>query len=454
MKKIFRNVTTMLLAAIFAIPATAQLNGTGYYRFRNADRANEYISFANNLFDYVVIIDKAAGGFSNLSGDEGRARALTCASRYMQTDIHMIEDADLIDASTIIYAKKKTTNPSDYNYEMIGQSTSLLTLTTGSVSHSSFGSPTATFKDIYANIQKSGDSGESPLYTAYIPLTGTLTYFGVSTQQSLGNRYFIDDEGVFNIAESNSEINAKWYIEPVNRFNVKPEVAFNGKYYTSVCVPFAFSLAGQVLNAYAVTAINADGTLNYETVATTGGTVPSGTPVILECGSDNISECQLTLTGSAPRTDSNTDYSGTNLLKSTYFSNTDGEIHYDTSAGENKGSFNADNYTSTEGKFVLGITESGKLGFIPATGKAMPANKSWMENPCEFPWEVPVTVLIGDVNEDGAVSIKDVSPLIDYLLGEAPEVFNATNADIDENENINIKDLSLLIDMLLGGSNE
>ena len=84
----------------------------------------------------------------------------------------------------------------------------------------------------------------------------------------------------------------------------------------------------------------------------------------------------------------------------------------------------------------------------------MPANKSWMENPCEFPWEVPVTVLIGDVNEDGAVSIKDVSPLIDYLLGEAPEVFNATNADIDENEIINIKDLSLLIDMLLGGSNE
>ena len=43
---------------------------------------------------------------------------------------------------------------------------------------------------------------------------------------------------------------------------------------------------------------------------------------------------------------------------------------------------------------------------------------------------------------------------LDYLLGEAPEVFNATNADIDENENINIKDLSLLIDMLLIGSNE
>ena len=289
MKKSTQYICILMLMVLCTIPAIAQLENNGYYRFRNADRTSEYISFTNNLFDHVTIVDKAAGGFTNLSGSAGQARALTCASRYMQTDIHLVEDEEFIDVSTIVYVLKKTTNN---GYDLIGQSTSLANLTTGTVSHpNSTGKPSLSFKDIYAYIQRSSGSGATTLYTAYITLKGTLTYFGMSSTQNLGDRYFIDREGVFDITEGNTTQNAKGYIEPIDHFNVKPTIALNGRFYTSIYVPFAFKLAGQVLKAYAITGINNDGTLNYEVAATTGGTVPAGTPVLLECGTDVVADC-------------------------------------------------------------------------------------------------------------------------------------------------------------------
>ena len=60
------------------------------------------------------------------------------------------------------------------------------------------------------------------------------------------------------------------------------------------------------------------------------------------------------------------------------------------------------------------------------------------------------TVLLGDVNGDGFLSIADVSVLIDYLLsGETSGSFNAVNADVNQSGDISIADVSTLIDMLL-----
>ena len=147
-----------------ALNCTAQLNGTGFYRFRNAQQTNDYISLSNDLLNFQVVIDKAAGGFKNLSGDAGKERALACASLYMQTDVHMVEDADCIDPTTIIYAQKRNTNSSNYDYNLIGQGTSILTLTTGTVSHpNSPGKPSLSFSNIYVNIQKSSGSGAESL---------------------------------------------------------------------------------------------------------------------------------------------------------------------------------------------------------------------------------------------------------------------------------------------------
>ena len=65
--------------------------------------------------------------------------------------------------------------------------------------------------------------------------------------------------------------------------------------------------------------------------------------------------------------------------------------------------------------------------------------------------EVASEVLPGDVNNDGQVTILDVTVLIDHLLSgdfSEAEDFNPTNADIDGG-GISISDVTALIDILL-----
>ena len=52
----------------------------------------------------------------------------------------------------------------------------------------------------------------------------------------------------------------------------------------------------------------------------------------------------------------------------------------------------------------------------------------------------------GDVNQDGAVNISDVTCLIDNLLKDVPE------GDVDQDGSVNISDVTSLIDYLLSGS--
>ena len=61
--------------------------------------------------------------------------------------------------------------------------------------------------------------------------------------------------------------------------------------------------------------------------------------------------------------------------------------------------------------------------------------------------------LRGDVNKDHEVSIADVSALIDYLLGNEVDPFDAEAANCDLSEDgISIADVSALIDYLLSGA--
>ncbi len=440
MNKTLRNFFFWVMAVLCALPTVAQIGDSGYYRFRNAQRTGEYIRYANNLLDYGVMIDEAGGGLWNLLGDEAQQRAVTCATRYMQTDIKMVEDPDCIDVSTVVYAQKRSTSTTNYEYDFIGETVSLVNLLTGRFQD---GFLSAQFGNIYAHVETYSGEGADTQYIIYIELKGTVSLVG---EQSFGNRYFQDYNGLFDIDDTSTPLRAKWYIEPLNHFNVLPEVEFNGKYYTTIKVPFAFKLSGAVENAYAITANN-NGVLDYAVVATAGGTVPAGTPVVLECGSPNAADCQLKPTG-APLTDNSINYTGTNLLAGTYFCNTDGLQYFDTSSGANTGSFNADNYISTSGKYVIGITESGKLGFVPATGTAMPANKAWLTNGGEFPWELP-TALRGDVDDNGVVDILDATVLINFLLSDDPTGINMENANCDLEGEVDIADATSLINYLL-----
>ena len=459
-------MTRMVAAALLAVcslPMNAQLSGTGYYRFRNAERTGEYISLTNDKFNFTTAIGTACGGLRKASSSDGQARALECVGRYLQTDIHMVEDEECIDPASVIYAKKETTDPTEYNYNLIGQGTSLLTLTTGTYP----GSVELEFKDRYITIEKVGGSGAETLYTAKIELKSD-TYVFLVGYPNLGMRYFVDNNGTFAINASNSAQNAKWYIEPIAHFNVKPEVEFGGKYYTTLYVPYAFKLSGQVLNAYVVTAINADGTLELEKVATAGETVPAGTPVLLECGSNVVADCQLIPTGSplftapdvtvtsdAPTASTATNYTGTNLLKGNYYCNTDGTLTFPTPSGTS--SFNANHFTArTDAMYVVGITASGKLGFVKAMGTAMPANKAWLEYTgtaeLVLPFEEAAFVL-GDVNRDRKVTIADVTALVNIILGKATEGdsnnYDFKAADVNGDGNRTIADVTALVNMIL-----
>lgn len=57
--------------------------------------------------------------------------------------------------------------------------------------------------------------------------------------------------------------------------------------------------------------------------------------------------------------------------------------------------------------------------------------------------------LSGDVDDDGIVSIHDVSLLIDYLLSLQTGSFNRANADLNQDGDITISDVTALIDILL-----
>ncbi len=388
MKNFNLKFLMVFLTLAVALPAMAQISGDGYYRVRNASTSN-YIAIANDKFNYTTVISTAGGGLSSFFFDKSNAvrRALICAGKYLSTDIHMVNDPDIVLPGALIYAVgqyEDSDNDNDYN--LIGQGTSLLTLTSGTYP----GTSRFTFSNRYINIKRSSGTGANTLYTASIHLKDD------SGTGNLGLRYFVDDNGTFAINESSSATNAKWYVEKVTHFNVQPEVELNGKWYTTLKVPFAFTLSGSVEKAYAITTVS-NGILAYQEIT---GTIPAGTPVLLQCGSPNAADCQLIPTGmpkftapdssveaSAPVADESSSYTGTNLLGGTYYCNTDGNLTFETKSGTS--SFAATHTTAASGKFVIGKDANGKLGFITATGNVegnvMPANKAWLTSAGVFP---------------------------------------------------------------------
>ena len=129
---------------------------------------------------------------------------------------------------------------------------------------------------------------------------------------------------------------------------------------------------------------------------------------------------------------------------------------FSTSSGTS--SFNANHYTArTNSMYVLGITASGKLGFVKATGTAMPANKAWLEYTGSaelvLPFEEAAFVL-GDVNRDRKVTIADVTALVNIILGKATEGdthnYDFKAANVNEDDDITIADVTALVNKILG----
>ena len=69
-----------------------------------------------------------------------------------------------------------------------------------------------------------------------------------------------------------------------------------------------------------------------------------------------------------------------------------------------------------------------------------------------FSNEGGATVMIGDVNNSGDVTIADVTALIDYLLSGDASNINLAAADCNNSGDVTIADVTALIDYLLSGT--
>ena len=61
----------------------------------------------------------------------------------------------------------------------------------------------------------------------------------------------------------------------------------------------------------------------------------------------------------------------------------------------------------------------------------------------------PYATLAGDANGDGQVTLADAVAVVNYILGNPSENFNASNADVDGNGSITITDAVSIVGMLL-----
>ena len=56
----------------------------------------------------------------------------------------------------------------------------------------------------------------------------------------------------------------------------------------------------------------------------------------------------------------------------------------------------------------------------------------------------------GDANEDGEVDVRDITTIINYILGNNPSPFNFNNANVNGDETVNVMDVTAIINMILG----
>ena len=67
--------------------------------------------------------------------------------------------------------------------------------------------------------------------------------------------------------------------------------------------------------------------------------------------------------------------------------------------------------------------------------------------------EVDNTLILGDVNKDGQISIADVTALVNIILGKdstSPYIYDHVAADVNQDGSISIADVTALVNIILG----
>ncbi len=233
------------------------------------------------------------------------------------------------------------------------------------------------------------DSHEIIGYDLLISAQSDGTYKAYQQQSFL--RMFLCDARVENTAEgvlstkdmSSSPTYQKWNITPVSTdgeyFGITPEVSYGSAYYGTLYASFPYTFASSGMTAYYVSVVE-NGVAVIAPVA--GNAVPAGMPVVVKVSSTDPANNKLNIAANSATAP------GDNKLGGVYFCNT-------SKAHNNVVAYDANTMR------VLGLTSTGKLGFIKATDDmlvydknkkyyCLPANKAYLVVPAGMPDELEV----------------------------------------------------------------
>ncbi len=161
-----------------------------------------------------------------------------------------------------------------------------------------------------------------------------------------------------------------WNILPVNTtdqyLGLEPELQHDGSFYTTFYASFPFTFASAGMTAYYVTLVE-NGKAVFAEVK--DNTVPASMPIFVKCSATDPIDNKLNIAANSAKLPTN------NLLGGVYFHNT-------SKSHKNLTPYNPETMR------VLGVTSSGKLGFVKASIENLPANRAYLNVPVGTPDEV------------------------------------------------------------------
>lgn len=337
MNKLF---IALILATGIVFTGYSNLNGSGYYRVKNFGSARWA-----NLVDNKSQVDFFAG----------------------TADLHSLQlnnntEEILSDPGSVVYINELSGN----QYDVAAQGVSLENLVNNTITIRENGT---------------GEDGQKT-YMIYGVYKGTTKYLGDS------NIILSKQFGTANLNVANPNFN-KWYIIPLdetsnNYFAAKPSINVGGNLYTTLFTSFAYKPYSKGVKAYYIART---GYGMAEMVEITGA-VPPGSPVVIQCASENISDNRMQVVELQDVLPSNS-LTGVyfNYVASSKYAN---QVRYDPNTMR-----------------ILGVCSDGSLGFITSDMDYIPANTAYLKVPA-----------------DSAPELKCVSPQeYEANLPEAPESF-------------------------------
>lgn len=353
------------IALCAALSANAEYTGAGYYRVQNLKTTR-----------WASVID-----------DYGRIDYGSTSADLVAIKLQKNVDAVMCDPASILYI-----SPIAHKFQMEAQNTGI---------HQIIGH--------YADLTENGAVNGEKVYLASGTSSGMTKY--------LGDGQFMLTRDLGRMGTTSSGDFRRWYIKPVdaegdNYFGVLPTVESEGKYFTSMYCSFPITPYSKDVKVYYVAGVHKDMAYLEEVK----GTVPAGTPVIIECASMDPSDNRMTVGGNGSA------LSG-NKMTGVYFNHNDVDklsphykcVPYDPATMR-----------------VLARLDDGKLGFVTATDlDFIPANTAYIKVKPDAPAtlrRVTYDEYLADVHgvEAEEESTRDVYNLQGVLLYK-----NATDEQIN-----------------------